>query len=94
MDPVTLKMVAQLGATVLRHRSLRWLAVGLALTSIGAGIPLIVGPWMLTVQLAAGLRAQQQNVTDGGSCGDRAGFGNWRREAVGRQIAAMPSTRG
>ncbi|HET9872961.1 MAG TPA: M23 family metallopeptidase [Propionibacteriaceae bacterium] len=70
MDPVTAKMAVQLATAFARHRSLRYLVVGVVLLTLVTNLVLIFGPWMLTTQMAANLRAQQQTVADGGSCGE------------------------
>ncbi len=68
IDPATAKMALQLTAALARNRGLRYLIVGLVLLSMLTTGAVIFGPWMLTTQLAASLRAQQQVQTDGGSC--------------------------
>jgi hypothetical protein len=68
MDPATAKMAVQLAANLSRNRGLRHLLVGLVALALAANMALLFGPWMLTTQISATLRAQQQSLTDGGSC--------------------------
>ena len=68
IDPATAKMAVQLTTALARNRGLRYLVVGLALLSMLTTATVIFGPWLLTTQLAASLRAQEQAQTDGGSC--------------------------
>lgn len=68
IDPATAKMAAQLTASLAKNRALRYLVAGLVLLSLLTTATVIFGPWMLSTQLAATLRAQQQASTDGGSC--------------------------
>jgi murein DD-endopeptidase MepM/ murein hydrolase activator NlpD len=68
IDPATAKMAAQLTAALAKNRGLRYLVVALVLLSLLTTATVIFGPWMLSTQLAASLRAQQQAQTDGGSC--------------------------
>ena len=68
IDPATAKMAAQLTAALAKNRGLRYLVVGLLVLSVLTTGAVVFGPWMLTTQLAASLRAQQQAQTDGGSC--------------------------
>lgn len=72
MDPVTAKMAAQLTITLARNRGLRYAVIGVIVVSLLSSLALIFGPWLLTAQLSASLRAQQQSVADGGSCGGAA----------------------
>ena len=73
IDPATAKMAAQLTAALAKHRGLRYLVVGVVLLSLLTAGAVVFGPWMLTTQLAASLRAQQQAQTDGGSCDGTTG---------------------
>ena len=68
VDPATAKMAAQLTTTLVKNRGVRYLVVGLVLLSMLTTATVILGPWMLSNQLAASLRTQQQAQTDGGSC--------------------------
>jgi murein DD-endopeptidase MepM/ murein hydrolase activator NlpD len=70
IDPRTAKMALQLSAALTRHRGLRYVVVGLVLASIVSTGAVVFGPWLLTTQMAASLRSQQQSQTDGGSCAD------------------------
>ena len=72
MDPVTAKMAAQLTANLARNRGVRWIVVALVLLALATNLALVFGPWVLTTQLMAAQRAQQQSTTDGGSCGGSA----------------------
>lgn len=69
---MTAKMAAQLTATLARNRGLRYLVIGVIVVSLCTNLALVFGPWLLTTQMAATLRAQQQASTDGGSCGQTA----------------------
>jgi hypothetical protein len=69
VDPATAKAAAQIAATLGRSRAVRYLLVAVILLAITTNLVLIFGPWMLTNELAATLRARQLGVTDGGSCG-------------------------
>ena len=68
MDPATAKMAAQITATLGRNRGFRYLLVGLVVLALAVNAALIFGPWMLTTQMSAALRGQQQSLSDGGSC--------------------------
>ena len=69
MDPVTAKMAAQLIAALAKHRSVRYVLVGAVVVSMLTTLAVVFGPWLLATQLAAGMRSQQQAVTDANSCG-------------------------
>ena len=62
-------MAAQLLSTFVRHRSVRYAIAGIGLLSLLVTWTAVLGPWMLTTQLAAGMRSQQQAVTNANSCG-------------------------
>lgn len=68
IDPATAKMAVQLTTALAKSRGLRYLVVALVLLSLLTTATVIFGPWLLTTQLAASLRAQRQAQTDGGSC--------------------------
>jgi murein DD-endopeptidase MepM/ murein hydrolase activator NlpD len=68
IDPATAKMAVQLTTALARNRGFRYLVVALVLLSLLSSAAVVFGPWLLTTQLAASLRAQQQAQTDGGSC--------------------------
>ena len=72
MDPVTAQMAVQLTANLARNRGARWLVVALVLLALATNLALVFGPWVLTTQMMAAQRAQQQSTTDGGSCGGSA----------------------
>lgn len=59
----------QITTTLTRNRGVRYLLVALIVLSLATNLTLVFGPWMLTNQLAATLRGQQQSLNQGGSCG-------------------------
>lgn len=89
MDPATAKMAAQIAATLGRNRGVRYLLVALVAFALAANLALVFGPWLLTAQMSAALRGQQQSFSDGGSCATSTGAVETEAASAGSLSAAQ-----
>jgi hypothetical protein len=89
VDPAAAKMAVQIAATLGRNRGFRYLLVGLVVLALAANLALVFGPWMLTTQMSAALRGQQQSLSAGGSCATPTGVVNTEAASAGSLSAAQ-----
>lgn len=62
-------MALQLAATLGRSRGLRYLLIAVVVTAVVAGMAVVFGPWVMTVEIAASMRGStSQQGGDAGSC--------------------------